>query len=580
MILSIEDGANYHIFAYQPVQNELDAGLPLTRLTSGPWDDINPSISPDGKRVAFASNRSGYWDIYLFDLESVTVTRLTDTLAYDDAPSWSPDGQWLAYQTYLDNNLEIVIHSVVDTASPAIRLTKNAAADYQPAWSPQGREMAFVSNRSGKPEIYTADLNQVDEKLFKQITAASGVQPSHPAWSPDGSRMAWAEEQDGLRRIRIWDITQPIETSILVGNGNWPAWGAGGQIVYTIVPGPNAAYLSMFKPNQPGVFTPLLPLPANVQGLSWSDQAVLSLPLSAPILQSAQQTPQPLFKVAITTTTPIPGGRQTLVKLEDVQAPFPMLQDQVVDSFRALRRDLAQRIGWDYLASLENAYVPLTSPLPPGAGDSWLYTGRAFGSNSQLVNAGWMKVVREDFGSEVYWRIYLLARYQDGSAGIPVFVYPWNFLSRYENDTSAYEAGGKLETETPAGYWFDFTAFAERYGWRREPALTNWLTDYSAARFNEFANTGDLDWRQAMLEIYPPEVFLTPSPVLPPTATLTPTYRWYQSPTPTATMTPRPTLTPLPSATTVPPTSTPTSTPTPTRPAATSTSTATSTTTP
>jgi hypothetical protein len=76
------------------------------------------------------------------------------------------------------------------------------------------------------------------------------------------------------------------------------------------------------------------------------------------------------------------------------------------------------------------------------------------------------------------------------------------------------------------------------------PALVTWRAFYPAARFNEFVATGGMDWQDAMLELYPPEVLITPTVVLPPTRTPTPTLRWYVSPTPTSTSTPRPTFTP------------------------------------
>ena len=69
IILALDEGGNTHLFAYQPQESGAGQPLPLTRLTYGPWDDINPAISPDGQTVAFASNRSGYWDIYLLNSE-------------------------------------------------------------------------------------------------------------------------------------------------------------------------------------------------------------------------------------------------------------------------------------------------------------------------------------------------------------------------------------------------------------------------------------------------------------------------------------------------------------------------------
>ncbi len=71
-------------------------GRPLLRLTDGNWSDVAPSLSPDGQRIAFASNRSGYWDIYTLVLASGEVTQVTNTSEYVSSPTWSPVGQWLA----------------------------------------------------------------------------------------------------------------------------------------------------------------------------------------------------------------------------------------------------------------------------------------------------------------------------------------------------------------------------------------------------------------------------------------------------------------------------------------------------
>jgi TolB protein len=154
-----------------------------------------------------------------------------------------------------------------------------------------------------------------------------------------------------------------------------------------------------------------------------------------------------------------------------------------------------------------------------------------------------MAVVRENFGQQTYWRIYLHTAAQDGSQGIPLTQMPWDFSAR-TTSSSAYENGGQLMNSIPSGYWLDLTTLAAQYGWERLPALTNWRTYYAGARFNELAYPQGLDWRTAMLQLYPPEVLVTPTVVIPPTRTPTRTPLWYRSPTPTQTPTVHPTSTP------------------------------------
>jgi TolB protein len=164
------------------------------------------------------------------------------------------------------------------------------------------------------------------------------------------------------------------------------------------------------------------------------------------------------------------------------------------------------------------------------------------------MNAGWLAVVKEDFGPQTYWRIYLRARSQDGSQGEPLHEPPWNLTARFSGDARAYEQGGALAETVPSGYWLDFTELAAAYGWERLPALSSWRSAYSATRFNEFVLADGHDWLSAMLEVYPHEAIDTPTPIPPPTETPTATLRPTRTPiytrTPLPSRTPKPTRTP------------------------------------
>jgi TolB protein len=305
---------------------------------------------------------------------------------------------------------------------------------------------------------------------------------------------------------------------------------------------------------QSSLSLPMLDLPGAVHGLAWG-QAGLPDPLPIAFAQAAALTPAPLWQPVEVPAIDLPPGRVQVVPLVGVDAPVAMLQDRVDESFYTLKEGAAKRAGWDFLTSLEQAYIPLTAPLNPGLMEDWLYTGRAFRFNTAPLNAGWLLVVRQDFGAQTYWRIYIRARFQDGTQGQPLKELPWNLSARLSGDPVAYERGGQLEPAVPPGYWVNFTDLAAAYGWERLPALSTWRASYPAARFNEFASMGTLDWESAMLELYPPETMITPSPVVPPTRTPTATLRWYVSPTPSPTPTPRPTFTlePMMPTSTLPP---------------------------
>jgi TolB protein len=279
---------------------------------------------------------------------------------------------------------------------------------------------------------------------------------------------------------------------------------------------------------------------------------------------AAVQTPVPEWTTVVTQLAEGPSQRFALNSLTDVQAPYPQLHDLVDESFVALRQRVIEEAGWDALAGLSDAFVPLTSSLDPGLGEDWLFTGRAFALNPLMNNAGWMVALRQDFGTQTYWTLYLRTQLQDGTQGEPLHNPPWDLAARYELDPRYYEQGGKYGEVLP-GYWLDFTTLARQYGWERLPALPNWRTYYSGTRFTEFALTGGLDWYSAMLEIYPKEVLVTPTRIQPPSPTPTRTPRPTQTPVPTRT--PRPTATNTPTRTSTPVptlTSTETAVPSPT----------------
>lgn len=546
-VLALREYFHTHLYLFHP------DFLPLTRLTFGDWDDITPALSPDGERLAFASDRNGAWDLYTLDLGTGEILQITDTPEYDAGPTWSPDGLFLAYESLVEGNLEILIASLDQDEAP-IRLTEDPGPDHSPVWSPLGREIAFVSVRSGQPDIWVADLQDAGDR-FRNLTASPEAIERRPAWSPDGLRLVWAAVRNGLHEILIGQADGQSPPTI-VGQGSWPVWSPSAGMIIAGLEAPNQVLLTGFSLQTPGLIAlPALRLPGKLEGLVWG-----TLGLADPLPAGIQAAASAIEAGPTLIPAPLNGGqaedREKVVLLEGVQAPDPRLRESVVPAFHALRERATAALGWDYLASLDQAFIPLTTTLPPGLGQDWLYTGQAIAVSTAPLSAGWLFIVREDFGQQTYWRVYLRARFQDGSQGRPIYDQTWDFDARYSGDPNIYESGGVLDEAAPEGYWVDFTEIARVLGWERLPALVSWRTYYQAARFNEFVFQPGLGWREAMLALYPPEVLVTPSPITPVTPSATPTRT--PSPTPSRSPTAKTGTPPLGSATPAP-----SSTPTP-----------------
>lgn len=549
MVLSLADGYYRHLFAYHP------ADLSFTRITNHPWDDMQPAISPDGTRLAYTSRRNGFWDIYLVDLSSRESIRVTDTPAYDGNPTWSPDGQWLAYESVQSGNLDIFVQSLTDLSKPPIQLTKEPAADFDPDWSPSANVIAFTSVRTGEPEIWIAALDQTENR-FQNFSRDPTSADTQPAWSPDGKTLAWTTADSGDREIAIGSFPPVGTKTVLLGSGTSPFWDSTGVQVLASIDSPHGIQLAGFNAFTGLISLPPVPIPSIIFGADWLASSLADK--IVPLLESTHGGPvSPLASVSINRATDSPTGRTGLVSLVNVTAPYPYLSDDADEVFNALRSEIARLSGWDVLANLENAYLPFTAASLPAAGDDWLYTGLGIAINPLPYQAGWMVVQREDRAGEVFWRLFLLARYQDGSQGEPISGPVWDLNARSNGKPVTYEQGGAL-SPAPSGYWIDLTELASRFGWEPLPAYANWRSFFSAARFNQFAFTGGQSWETAMSLLYPAELVNQPTliPSLTPFPSSTPLPQNARTATAQAAPNlsqqlvsqPRPTWTPLPEA--------------------------------
>ena len=170
-------------------------GTDVRRLTSSPSTDGYPAWSPDGTRIAFVSDRpagapggpSATLRLHLMAPDGSGVTPVTDVQAVPERPAWSPDGARLAFASDRHGDPELYLVGV-DGSAPT-RLTTDPAADGEPSWSPDGARLAFASNRDGNAQVY---LVNPDGSGLRRLT----TEPRNygPAFSPDGARLVYIHE--------------------------------------------------------------------------------------------------------------------------------------------------------------------------------------------------------------------------------------------------------------------------------------------------------------------------------------------------------------------------------------------------
>lgn len=164
------------------------SGKNKTRITSGTGRAMNvePAISPDGRKIAFSSDRSGKPMIYVMNVDGSGVRRLTFAGHYNSTPSWSPDGKKLAFAGFdrNKNNFDIFLVNVDGTGLERLTSAKKANGKWsnneEPSFSPDGRHVMFISDRTGPRQIYMVNSDGSNER---RITY-DDLYYAKPKWGP------------------------------------------------------------------------------------------------------------------------------------------------------------------------------------------------------------------------------------------------------------------------------------------------------------------------------------------------------------------------------------------------------------
>jgi Tol biopolymer transport system component/DNA-binding winged helix-turn-helix (wHTH) protein len=168
---------------------------PVKKFISSTRFDVNAEFSPDGRKIAFASDRSGQWAIWVCDSDGEHPRQLTSDIDQAASPRWSPDGQQIAFDGIFGGSQDVCV--IGAEGGQWRRLTTEPASDSMPCWSRDGQWIYFNSNRGGKEQIWK--LPSAGGEAV-QVTQQGGYLPIA---APDGKFIYYGKRRDGPG---IWRI--------------------------------------------------------------------------------------------------------------------------------------------------------------------------------------------------------------------------------------------------------------------------------------------------------------------------------------------------------------------------------------
>lgn len=212
---------NFDIYSYDRKSGD------YTKLTNVQGYDAEGSWSPDGKLIAFASNRRGYTealsaeekknfeidpaylnDIYIMNADGSNVRRLTEAPGYDGGPFFSPDGSRICWRRFSPDGAIAEIWTMNIDGSDKRQLTRLGAMSWAPFYHPSGKYLIFTTNRHGFAnfELYLIDAEGKSTPV--RVTYTKGFD-GLPVFTPDGKQLAWTTNR-----------TASGQSQIFIGNWN------------------------------------------------------------------------------------------------------------------------------------------------------------------------------------------------------------------------------------------------------------------------------------------------------------------------------------------------------------------------
>lgn len=205
----------------------LPQGKPYKQLTTGSWNDRWPTWSPDGKAIAYVSDKGGLWSIWVMNANGSAPRQLSPSGVIATNPSWSPDSSKIAYWSLEASRASIRIVTLSDSSTITLTGEDAMAVRATAKWSPDGSHLLFYLIDNGA-HLAIADVRSRITKTLADV----GGDMFTADWATN-DRILFTNKAGGLYEIDWLDINGGATGVLLRGDGNFlsPAVSANGTLV-------------------------------------------------------------------------------------------------------------------------------------------------------------------------------------------------------------------------------------------------------------------------------------------------------------------------------------------------------------
>jgi Tol biopolymer transport system component len=216
----------------------MDRGGKFTPLREAPGGYFDPAFSPDGRRLALEINDGKRTDIWVYEWERDTLTRLTFGGEANQFPVWTPDGQRIVYSSQEKGGAPNLWWMRADGAGDAQRLAETKSTQYATSWRPDGRVLAFRQQNPGTNwDIMTLSVEGDEKSGWKPGEPKPFVNTIfseyEPAFSPDGRWLAYHSNESGIYEVYVRPFPGPGgKWQVSNGGGVVPKWSRNGRELF------------------------------------------------------------------------------------------------------------------------------------------------------------------------------------------------------------------------------------------------------------------------------------------------------------------------------------------------------------